>query len=273
MPDRCGRDPRSPLILLVTFLIARPLFAAYASRDLVFPIIGRAVAAGGRTFQTTIWITNVSSHAATATISFLEAGHANRSPRKLPIELAPGATRIFDPLEATPGAARIESNADLVASARIFTDEFATSYPAVPSRFAIGSRQSAVLQGYGSGAGRYRLYVVEITGEPLTFSVTVSDTNGRMRGEKRLFIDSAEQSQFDLTEMLPGVEGSVVKIEGINGNGKIVAMGLQRAAGAQDASAFEMSFPSPSRFAMSWIEGATYAIVALAVLAIAVIRR
>ena len=53
----------------------------------------------------------------------------------------------------------------------------------------------------------------------------------------------------------------MIEIEGINGSGRIIALGLQRMPGVQDASAFEMSFPSPSRFAMSWVEGATSVLV------------
>jgi hypothetical protein len=129
------------------------------------------------------------------------------------------------------------------------------------------------MQGYVTGGGQYKLYVAEIKGEPLAYAVTVLDGAGNIRGEKRLYIDRGEESQLDLAAMFPRLDGTLVKIEGLNGNGKIIALGLQRIAGSQDASAFEMTFPAPSRFAMSWIEGTTYALVALAVIVAALIRR
>jgi hypothetical protein len=260
-------------LFLLSLLLARPVLAGYAARDLVFPIIGRASSASGQTFLTSIWITNVASQPASVTLSFLEAGHANPSPRTMRIDIAPGATRVFDPLDAPVGALQIHSNADLIASARISDGAFSTSCAAIPARFAIGNGQSSVMQGYVTGAGQYRLYLVETKGEPLAYAITVSDAAGHIRGEKRLYIDRSEELRLDLAAMFPAIDGAVVKIEGINGSGKIIALGLQRMPGAQDASAFEMSFPSPSRFAMSWIEGTTYALVALAAIVAALIRR
>jgi hypothetical protein len=260
-------------LLFLSLFLARPLLAGYAARDLVFPIIGRAAAPNGQTFLTSIWITNTSPKPASVTLSFLEAGHANPAPRRTQIEIAPGATRVFDPLNAPVGALQIHSNVDLIASARIGSSDFTTSCAGIPARFAIGTGQSSLMQGYVTAPGQYKLYVTEITGEPLAYAVTVSDGAGHIRGEKRLYIDRNEELRLDLTAMFPGIDGTVVKIEGINGSGKIIALGLQRMPGVQDASAFEMSFPSPSRFAMSWIEGTTYAAVALAALAAALIRR
>jgi hypothetical protein len=260
-------------LLLVSLLMARPVVAGYAARDLVFPIIGRASSANGQTFTSSLWITNVSQRPAIATMAFLESGHANPSPRRLRVEIAPGATRVFDPLDAPLGAVRIESNVDLVASARISTSELAASCAAVPARFAIGNGQSTVLHGYVSGGGQYKLYVVEISGQPLAYTVTVSDAAGRIRAEKRLYVDRGEEAQIDLTELFPRTDGTVVKIEGINGSGKIIALAMQRMPGTRDFDSYEMSFPAPPRFAMSWVEGATYVLVAVAAIAAALIRR
>jgi len=260
-------------LLLAVLLVAPPAAASYAARDLVFPIIGRATTASGQTYQTSIWLTNMTSKPASVTIAFLEAGHANPSPRTMRISIAPGGTRIFDPLDAPLGAIRVQSNVDLVASGRIAAAGYTTSFSAIPARFAIGNGQSSVMQGYVGAAGHYKLYVVEISGEPLTYSVTVSDMAGHIRAEKRMFIGRNEEMRLDLAELFPGVDGAAVKLEGFNGNGKIIALGLQRMPEAQDASAFEMSFPAPSRFAMSFTEGVTYALVALAAIVAALIRR
>jgi len=258
--------------LILTLFAARPLLAGYVGRELVLPIIGRAASAD-RVYQTAVWITNVSDRPATATLSFLEAGHANPSPRQIHIQLPRRGTRVFNPLDAPLGALRIASDADLLASARISTIDSSTSCAAIPARFAVSTGQSSTLQGYLSSPGQYKLYVVEISGEPLAYSVAISDTSGRIRGEKRLFLDRYDESRLDLTQMFPDVEGTVVRIEGTNGSGKMIAMGLQRTPGSHDASAFEMSFPAPSRFALSWMEGLTYVVVGLAVIVAALIRR
>jgi hypothetical protein len=254
---------------LVLLLVTRPLLAGYAARDLVLPVAGRAISPT-RVFHTAVWITNVSQRPATITTSFLEAGHANPSPLRSQLQLAPGATHLFDPLDVpTTGALRIESNVDVIASARISSNDFATSFPAVPVRIAIGNGQSAALHGYSPS--HYKLYVVEIGGEPLAYSVTIEDAEGRIRGEKRLYLDRYEQRPLDLGEFFPNLDGALVRVAGTNGNGRLIAMGLQTTS--QDASAFEMSFPATSRFAMSWIEAASYIAVAMAVIAAALIRR
>jgi hypothetical protein len=265
--------------LVALVLIARPLVAGYASRDLVLPIAGRTLSGGGQLFLTTVWITNVAPSPAKLTLSFLQAGRMNQTPHRMLIEIGPGATRVFDPLDASvmgtstaTGALRIQSSADVAASARVSTGDVATSYAGVPTRFAIGNGQSTVVHGFDAQS-RYKLYVVETTGEPLAYSVIVSDASGRICGEKRLFIDRLEQRSIDLSELFPKQDSQMIRITGTNGSGKIVVMGLQMMPGHPDANAFEMSFPTPSRFAISWTEGLTYAIVALAVIAAALTRR
>src|SRR5258708_16535743 len=113
-----------PLLLLAA---AQTAFGAYADRDLMIPVVGRASGGTGRLFQTALWITNADDHRAVLTLSYLESGHANPSPRKTSIALAPGETHVFDPLGPpiltsinSIGALRIESNADVTASARIY---------------------------------------------------------------------------------------------------------------------------------------------------------
>jgi len=261
----CSPVKRAALAMM---LIAHPLMAGYAGRNLVIPVAGRAMSAGGKLFLTTVWITNVSERPAVATMFFLEAGHANPSPRTMPLDIAAGATRTVDPINAPLGALRIESNVDLIATVRVTSAEFSTTFGAVPARFAIGNGQLSAIQGY-SAIGQYKLYVVEIAGQPLAYTVSVWDTAGHVRAEKRLYVDRGEASLLDLTQLFAGIDGTVVKIAGTNGSGKLIAMGLHRPSGTQDASAFEMSFPAPPRFAMSWVEGGSYIFVAVAAMAAA----
>jgi hypothetical protein len=277
--EACRNCTRSSGILqsvkraaLAMVLIAQPLLAGYAGRNLVIPVAGRVMSAGGKLFVTSIWITNVSEHPALATMFFLEAGHGNPSPKTMPIEIAAGATRTFDPINAPLGAVRIESNADLTATVRVTSAEFSTTFAALPAGLAVGNGQMSAVQGY-SGARQYKLYIVEIAGQPLAYTVSLCDATGRIRAEKRLYVDRGEASLVDLKQLFPDVEASVVKIAGTNGSGKIIAMGLQRLPGSEDANAFEMSFPAAPRYAMSWVESASYIFVALAVIAGALTRR
>jgi hypothetical protein len=48
------------LAALLSIAVAAPLAAAYASRDVVLPVAGRATGADGRLFLTALWITNPS---------------------------------------------------------------------------------------------------------------------------------------------------------------------------------------------------------------------
>src|SRR3954467_5711769 len=115
------------IALMLLLFAAQPLGAAYADRDLVLPVVGRAAGGSGRLFLTTLWITNTDDHPAVMTLSYLESGHANRSPRKTSVTLPPRQTYVVDPLGPPilpsadrSGALRIGSNADVAASARIY---------------------------------------------------------------------------------------------------------------------------------------------------------
>src|SRR5258708_8140029 len=113
-----------PLLLLAA---AQTALGAYADRDLVIPVVGRAAGGSGRLFLTALWITNTDDHPAVMTLSYLESGHANRSPRKTSVTLPPRQTYVVDPLGPpvlpaadSIAALRIESNAAVVASARCY---------------------------------------------------------------------------------------------------------------------------------------------------------
>ena len=106
------------------------------------------------------------------TLSYLESGHANPSPRKTRVTLAPRETRVFDPLGPpiltsvdSIGALRIESNADVVASARIYgylpaegpQSAVSMALTGIPTRLGVGNGQSAILHGDGSRDAQYKL--------------------------------------------------------------------------------------------------------------------
>jgi len=270
-------------------LAAQPLLAAYADRDLIIPVVGRAAGGSGRLFLTTLWITNTDDHPAVMTLSYLESGHANRSPRKTSVTLPPRQTYVVEPLgppilPATDsiGALRIESNADVVASARIYgyvpgasaTTAVAMALTGIPTRLGIGNSQAAVLHGDGSRDAQYKLYVIETSGAALSVVVAVEDLHGQVLGEKRLFLDGFEHVATDTRQMFPSVnlDHAMIRIRGVNGNGRVIAAGTQIIPGSLDSCAYEMSFAPEPRTRIRAPEAAVYIAIA-ALVAIALLRR
>lgn len=244
----------------------------------------------GRVFLTALWITNAGDQPAALTCSFLGTGHANRQPAASSLTLAPRETRVLDPLGAPfipggsgIGALRIEANTDIVASARIYgylpaggpRSAVSMALTGIPARLAIGNGQSAVLHGDGTRDARYKLYLIETSGAALSVAVAVEDLRGRALGEKRIFLDRFEHVSANIDELLPGIalDHAVVRVRGVNGNGRVIAAGTQIAPGSQDACAYEMSFPAEPRLRIRGPEAAVYASVALALVALLLRRR
>jgi len=277
------------VILPLLLLAAHPLFAAYADRDLVIPVVGRAASGAGRVFLTALWITNADDRPAALTLSYLESGHANPSPRQTKVTLAPRETHVFDPLGPpiltsidSIGALRIESDANVIASARIYgylpsegpNSAVSMALTGIPTRLGVGNGQSSVLHGDGSRDAQYKLYVVETAGAALSVAVAVEDLHGQTLGEKRLFLDRYEHVATDTRQMFPAVnlEHAVIRIRGVNGNGRVIAAGTQIVPGSQDACAYEMSFAPEPRTRIRWPEAAVYIAIAV-VVALALVRR
>jgi hypothetical protein len=278
-------------IVLALLLIgaAHPLLAAYADRDLVIPVVGRASSGGGRLFLTALWMTNTDDHPAVVTLSYLESGHANLSPRQTQVTLAPGQSRVYDPLGApilpavnSIGALRIESNADLVASARIYgylpaagpLSTVSMALTGIPTRLGIGNGQSALIHGDGSKAALYKLYVVETAGAALSIVASIEDLHGQTLGEKRMFLDRFEHVATDTRQMFPGVniDHAVIRVRGVNGNGRVIAAGTQIVPGSEDSCAYEMSFAPEPRTRIRAPEAAVYIAIA-ALVAVVIVRR
>jgi hypothetical protein len=277
------------ITLTLLLFAAQPLFAAYADRDLVIPVVGRAAGRSGRLFLTALWITNTDDHPAVMSLSYLESGHANRSPKKTIVTLPPRETYVVDPLGPpilpsadSIGALRIESNADVVASARVYgavpgagaNSAVVMALTGIPTRLGIGNGQSAVLHGDGSREAQYKLYVIETSGAALSVVVALEDVHGQVLGEKRLFLDGFEHVATDTQQMFPSVniKHAVIRVRGVNGNGRVIAAGTQIMPGSQDSCAYEMSFAPEPRTRIRAPEAAVYIAIA-ALVAIALLRR
>jgi hypothetical protein len=281
---------RRTVFALLLLASAKPLLAAYADRDLVIPVVGRGEGGAGRLFLTALWVTNADDHPAALTLSFLGSGHGNPSPRTTSLTLASRETRVFDPLgpQILPsvdsiGALRIESNANIVASARIYgylpsqgpSSAVSMALTGIPTRLGIGNGQSALLQGDSSRNALYKVYVVETAGAALSVAVSIEDLHGQTLAEKRLFLDRFEQISTDTRQLFPAARPDqvVVRIRGINGNGRVIAVGAQIVAGSQDACAYEMSFAPEPRTRIRGPEAAVYIAIALVVVLAIVWRR
>jgi len=281
-------------LFVITFflLVALPLFATSSDIDLFLPIAGHGRQAGGRVFDTTLWITNSSNARARVTVEFLRAMQSNPSPHSMTFTLAPSSTRVFDPIgrdllgiDEGVGAIRIRSDQPLLGAVRAFTRvesdprprAVATTFNAIPARFAIGNGQTAIAQGItlDPAAERSRLYVVETAGQPLSYSIAIVDTNGNPVAQKAFYITAFEERSIDVGDEFPNVkiDHAVARVRGMNGNGRIIFAGTQIARESQDGNAYEMSYVSEPRVRMPIGEIIAYIVVACAVIIAAAVYR
>jgi len=278
------RRPALRVLLLsaICYLLSASAFAAYSSKDLFLPIFGRAAGGDGRRYDTAFTLTNPSSNAADVKLSFLAAGQPNPTPHATMLHLAANETRHFDSVgadllgaPAAFGAMRIEANVPLLAHARLFSTlpgdplarSVASSFNAIPAQFAAGTGDSAIVQGLEQSPDfRYKVYVVETTGQPLTFALALLDAHGRVIATRHEYVSGYEQRSWDI-----GAPGAMLlRVSGMNGNGRVIVAGAQIATGSQDGTAYEMSFATAPRWRLPAGEVAAY-VVAGAALIIAII--
>ena len=279
------------VVLAALFLlIAVPLSAAYASRDAVLPVAGRATGADGRLFLTALWITNASERdAADVTLTFHPANE-KLPPHATPLTLKPGETRVIDPIDAgilgvpeALGSLRIASSGDVLATARVYSRlpgesgarSLATSFNAIPAQFAIGDGESTTLQGVSPADSRYKMYVAEVAGMPLDIVVSLLDARGVTLASKRMYVDKGRQMIVDAADLFPQFTSgtAALRVDGVNGSGRIVVAGSQIARESQDSTPFEMSFTTTPRDRLGVWEALTYIAVAVAASAALFLRR
>src|SRR5207302_1318401 len=119
---------RVPALLLLGSLVAPPLIAGYASRDVFIPIVGHSIRFDKRVFSTTLWLTNASESDADVKLTFITTANGKPLLHASFVHLRPVETRLFDEVGAgilgapqATGALHIESTGDVLASARIFS--------------------------------------------------------------------------------------------------------------------------------------------------------
>jgi hypothetical protein len=273
------------LPLLLALILGTPLFASFASRDAYVPIAGRSAGAGGREFFTDVVVMNVSDEPASVTLAFLRGQQANPTPMTFTQRLAPHESRTL----ALPpyllggdnalGALRITSTRDVIATAHVYgrgagesdARNVGASLDAMPAAYAIGSGESAIVQGIATRGARAKLYLVETVGHPLSFRVDVLDGSGKTLVEKRFFINSREQRTFDVAgELANDPLAAALRLHGVAGSGKILgAVGAVNVE-SLDTTIFAMGLPARPRHRMPLTELTAYAILTFALLAAAV---
>lgn len=256
------------LVCSLLAVAARSLLALHAGRDLFLPVAGRVAGPGGVEYSTSLWITNVSAQTAHVRVEFLRGGETNPSPTPYAevTEIKAGQTWFVDHVgEAVlrapgAGAIRIQSDVELVASARVYSwrrDQSmaatqGVSYAAIPACFAIGRGQSSILQGVRQNDEfRYNISLVETIGYPVTLRLEPRDLVGAPLGMRELVLRAHEQRSFSIAALFPGmvVDVGVIEVAVLRGAGRVLFVGSQIAELSNDATAFEMQFPREERSA------------------------
>lgn len=274
---------------LLAFLFAVPLFAGYTSTRAWIPVVGEASGAGGRGFYTTLLVANTSGTANDLELEFFAAAQPGRAPSTTRLQLGPSqAGRIVIGPDLVGrsgggvGALRVSGSAPFVAAARVFSrgandpasSEVGMTLNAIPAAFAIGSGESTTLLA-PSATGRYKIYAVETAGFPITFAIAPFDVNGRSFPPRRLYLGAHEQRSWTLQEVFGAAPGAIASLQlsGVNGSGRIIALGTETAPLSQDFSAYEMTLPTKARHRMRAPELAAYVAVALAIVVAAFLAR
>lgn len=261
------------ILMTLAFFAATPLLAAYAARDAVLPIAGRATGADGRLFLTALWITNPSERDAADVTLLFHPGNDKLPSHTSSLKLNPGETRVIDPIDANIlgaaealGALRVMASGEVLSMARLYSRGLATSFNAVPVQYAIGNGEAATLQGVAPAEGRYKLYVAEVADMPVDIVVSLLDPRGVTLASKRLYVDKSRQTIADVAELFPQFTNgrASLRIEGVNGGGRVVMAGSQIAHESQDSTPFEMSFSTTPRDRLGVWEALTYLAVAAA---------
>jgi hypothetical protein len=281
---------RIPALLIVLSVFASPLFAGYSGRDLFIPAVGRGTGHDGRIFATTLWLTNVSHRDAAVTLTFLTTTGGIPHQHVSHLALGPSETKLFEELGAETlgaaeanGALHVQSDRKLLANARLssrMANEpgargVGMSCAGIPSDFALGTGDTATMQGVAAGDYRTKLYVTETTGRPLGFAIALLDTRGREVRRRLEYVAGFEHRIVDIPSLFPGAElpRGIVRLTGVNGNGRIIAGAAQITTGTVDGTFFEMSMETKPRWRMPRAELGVYGLVALAIVFAAVAAR
>lgn len=250
-----------------------PLLAGFAGTDLFIPMVGRGAGAYPSNWFTTLWVYNPNISAVDVDIYFLERQKNNvtTTPPKVTITLAAGETQMLENIvedtfgKQLYGALRIQCVEKVIASARIFSKETASSplnqsfgqdFAAVPASFAIGLNETTeILGGYqtlpdATSDARFNIGCVETTGQQAMVRWTALDGSGTVRSTYDKSVPPLSQTQGAFKDYFPGVSltSSRISARVSSGTGKVICYGSMITNDktlpkpVQDPTTFEMAY-------------------------------
>jgi len=245
------------LFLLVTAW-APALFASPAALELFIPGIGSSTGIAGRRYETSLWIVNPGVQPASVRIAFLSDEQANLSPREIVSVLKGGETVVYDPVDLRrfanqqgSGAFRLIATRPIAAVARVWSllpaegssRGLSSTIDAIPAMSAVRNGDTAILPGITVDPSyRYKLYIVETTGDGLDFVISLANAAGEVFAEQHVYVAGLEPHKIDLQPFLASASSreALVRIRGFHGNGRIVAELDQTAIDGLDSDFFPM---------------------------------
>jgi hypothetical protein len=264
-------------------LVAIPLHASYASRELVIPIVGRIVDPA-HAFKTTLWITNVTEKTAHVTLEFLGTGASNANVRpSAVITLAPSATHSIDALGADiipstngTGGLRIRSDEPVVATARIAAGmpndppTSSATFTGIPAALAIRSGETTLLHGASFQrpmTQHDKLYIVETNNDALQCSVSVVSDDGGTLAQNALLLHPFEHQSIDLQSWFPTVIAphATLRVRAMNGGGGAIIGMASTNERTRDIAAMEMTIEPPRKRGLPRGEVIAYTLAAIAI--------
>jgi hypothetical protein len=271
------------VVAIVLLLVAASANAAYSSRRVVLPIVGRVTGTGGLEYMTTLWITNRADKPLRARISFLQRGQANPEPAFRDVDVAAEQTLQLDNVTETLlhapgklGALLIEADGPIACSARVAAAAQGGGFTAMPIELAIPRGGSTLLQGAGSGlngAFRYNVHLVETNRSAIEAVVSLLDANGREIGNKPVILRELEAMTIPVAQLAASVPPeATVRIRVTKGSGKLVAGGSRIVMTSLDPTSFEMVTGEVPRPDLPANEIAAYVAAAIAIAIAAVVR-
>ena len=256
-----------PIVAAVCALAA-PALASFSGTDVFIPSLGSGPGASSSQWNACIWVHNPNTSPVNVTFRLLLRDQPNPSPQAYNATIPAGDTRRYDNAFATLfgvtgktfGAVRVTTPAGqpIIVNARSYStpaggdqmDTVGQFYSAIPASFAIGPGQTTELLGayqttpQASSEFRYNYGFVETTGNAVTVQVTALDETGMSVGSKSYTLGGYQASQYNITDLLPSVSTTDLRLEVAvtSGPGQVVAFGSAIANRSNDPSTFEMSF-------------------------------
>jgi hypothetical protein len=196
-------------------LLAQPVFANFASNEIILPAAGRVIGAGGFEFITTVWLSNPTDHPITVQLQYLLAGQANPDPATVEQTLAPRESKTYEDIAGTLfgivgrlGAIRVRGSEEILVSARIhhgtpLSNSQGVFLAGVPSKFAIGTNETSQLLGVTENDDfHYNIFLVEVAGEITTVELEARDGSGAVVAVKQYTLLAYEQILVALRDVI-----------------------------------------------------------------------